>query len=856
MVSVRHLFFLRLCVLFSSAALSSFTTTALAQEQLRADEPAVSAQTDTPQVAPPKLLSFVSAVYPEAALIARAQGTVTLDIIVSDAGDVTDAGVIEGLGYGLDEAARAACLQFTFVPAVVNGTRRAARIRYAYEFRLPAVAEVAPVTDPVVSVDDPPTAPTHAAAQVALADQALPDGVAEEIVVRGLRSGASKLRSSAAVTVVDLERAQRESADMADVLARVEGVNVQRMGGLGSTARFSLAGYDDSQIRFFVDGIPLEYQGFAMGLQNVPLLFADRIDVYKGVVPVTLGADTLGGAFELISDRRTLGTRAFASYQGGAFDTHRLAAGVRHLHDGSGFFLKAEGFLDTTANDYAIDVEAGDLQGDIQNVTVRRFNDAYQAKGLNVETGFVNRSWADRVLLKAFNNDYDQELQHNPLMTLPYAEARYGGVSRGLSLRYEHGFGHGLRASFVTGYAYDRTDFLDTPECRYDWYANCVLPARSRGETRARQTDQSVWDHTGYARWNFDWEIAEGHKLIMAIAPTYFTRQGENRLQRPDSKFNELKAQRDVFKWINGLEYKTQLLEDTIENSLFGKAYLLASQSTEIVDGYMAVPRSTQKVYWGAGDGLRYSFSDWALAKISYEYSVRLPEPREIFGNTVQIYENLELQPERSHNVNLSFLITDAETRSGIYNGNLTGFFRDAQQLIVLTGYADMFRYQNAYEARVYGVEGSGSWLAPGDFLELGLNATYQEFVNRSEGGDYAAFKGDRIPNKPYLFGNATLRLFKQGLVTARDELAVTWYSRYVHRFLRNWESVSTEYDQPEIPSQLSHTAVLSYVVRGEPLEEVAFSAEGQNLTNEKVYDFYRVQKPGRAFYFKAGLTY
>lgn len=817
---------------------------------------------------PPELLKADEAAYPKEALDAGIEGRVLLELSISSGGTVTQAEVIDGLGYGLDEAASDAALRFVFNPAKKDGENKSSRIRYAYDFVLPpAVAD--PKTDPDESDAAPRAALTEERPRTAGPLGAAPEAAeelpqttlaseetAEEVVVKGLRAKDKKLRSAAAVTVVDLERAKRESADVAEVLARVEGVNVQRMGGLGSDAKFSLAGFDDNQVRFFIDGIPLEYQGFSMGLQNVPLLFAERIDVYKGVVPVTLGADSLGGAFDLVTDRRTKGTRAFASHQGGSFDTHRLSAGARHLDDKTGLFVKAEGFFDSSENDYPINVQTGSLSGDVVDLTVRRSHDGYRTKGVILESGFVGRPWANRLLLRGFANGYQNELQHNALMTLPYGEAEFGGISRGLSLRYEHDFGQGLRGSFVTGYVYDRTDFVDNPKCVYDWYGQCLLDVEGRGELRERQTDQSVWDHTAFGRWNLNWTIARAHEVVLSTAPTIFTRKGEDRLLPETSNFNELKAQRDLFKWVSGAEYRTRLLNDRLENAFFVKNYLLSSQSEEIYNDYINTQKNAQNLYWGAGNGARLSLTEWAHLKASYEYSVRLPEPGELFGNTVQIVENLDLEPERSHNVNLSFLITDADTKSGLYNATLTGFYRDAQQLILLLGQTDVFRYDNAYEARVQGVEGAVSWLSPGDFLELGLNATYQDYRNRSESGSFAQFRGDRIPNKPYLFGNGTVRLLKQGAVTPRDELALTWYSRYTHEFLRGWESVSSSYVQPKVPAQFVHTAVVSYLVRGEPLEEIAFSAEGQNLTNEKVFDFYRVQKAGRAFYFKTSITY
>ena len=48
-------------------------------------------------------------------------------------------------------------------------------------------------------------------------------------------------------------------------------------------------------MKIFIDGIPQEGAGAAFDLNNVPINFADRIEVYKGVVPVGFGTDAIGG---------------------------------------------------------------------------------------------------------------------------------------------------------------------------------------------------------------------------------------------------------------------------------------------------------------------------------------------------------------------------------------------------------------------------------------------------------------------------------------------------------------------------------------------------------------------------------
>src|SRR4051812_27857477 len=126
---------------------------------------------------------------------------------------------------------------------------------------------------------------------------------AETITVRGLSEASQREQSADAVTVVNTERARRESADLGEVLARTRGVGLRRAGGLGSTARLSLGGFADDQVRIFLDGVPLDLTGFPFGIANVPVNLIERIEIYSGVLPVRFGADALGGGINLVTDQ-------------------------------------------------------------------------------------------------------------------------------------------------------------------------------------------------------------------------------------------------------------------------------------------------------------------------------------------------------------------------------------------------------------------------------------------------------------------------------------------------------------------------------------------------------------------------
>jgi vitamin B12 transporter len=672
---------------------------------------------------------------------------------------------------------------------------------------------------------------------------------AAEIVIRGETEADRRRQSAEAVTVVDTELAQRRSADLGEVLARIQGIGVRRSGGLGSSMRFSLNGLTDEQVRFFLDGVPLELAGYPVGLANVPVNLVEHVEVYSGVVPTRFGADALAGAVNLVTDQELRGTKAAASYEMGSFDTHRVTLSGRYRHE-SGLFARANGFYDYARNHYPIDVEVPDEQGQPVPARVHRFHDGYRAAGANLEMGLADHRFARRFLVRLFVADYEKEYQHNVAMTVPYGGVSYGETSAGSSLRYQQRLMRGVLLDAIAGYTYTYGRFVDVATCVYDWYGRCVRERRQAGETDTRPHDQVYRDRVGYGRVNLSWLPHPQLNVRVSVFPTFLTRTGDELRQSDPTARDPLTAQRDLFSQVGGVEVETDLFDDRLENIAFVKHYFQGLESEEPRPGNVFRRRDRDTSRFGFGDALRYRFLDELYGKVSYELATRLPRPDEVFGDNAFIVANLELQPETTNNANLGLTLDARDTPSGTFRGLVNGFLRDTHDQIVLLGNDRIQSFQNVYAARSIGVEAAAGWTSPGEFFSIDANATYQDLRNTSSQGTFGAFKGDRLPNRQYLFGNVSAQAKVGSVVVAGDELSVSYDAGYVHEYFRSWESIGLLEFKQVIPAQLVHTVGVGYVVKG-PRATLSSSFEIDNLTNEDVFDFYGVQRPGRAFYVK-----
>jgi len=671
-----------------------------------------------------------------------------------------------------------------------------------------------------------------------------------EVKVVGARTEAERLQQSAeAVNLVDTRKAKEQTADLAEVLARTQGVAVRRDGGLGSSARFALNGIYD-RIPFFLDGVPLELAGYPFGVANVPVNLVDRVEIYRGVVPIRFGADGIGGAVNLVSDQR-YDTHAAASYQAGSFGTQRVTLHGRYRDEPSGFVVGSSAFFDAARNNYAIDVEVPDARGRPMPVTVSRFHDDYRAYGVNVEAGFVERSWANRLFLRGFLSSYDKDLQHNALMTVPFGEIRYGETVAGATALYDAPLGDRVTLEAVASYTHRTIRFDDQSTWVYDWNGRQVATRRIAGELDAEPHDQRIRQHTLFARARVEWKIVpDVHVLRASTTPIYTTRTGEER--RLETALRDpLSAQRDLFTLVSGVEYALTPWGDRLDNVLFAKDYFYRADTEEPLPGGVSFRiADSERHRQGLGDALRFRFTKWLLAKASYEYATRLPRPDEVFGDGVLVQPNLSLRPEVSHNGNLGPRIELRRTPLGAFTVDVNAFVRESDQLIVLLGGDRTFQHQNIYSARGLGLENAIGWISPGRYLTLDGMVTWQDVRNTAEQATFAEFEGDRIPNRPYLFASWGARLRFAGLPGVEDTVEPFYNGRFVESFYRGWESQGARAFKQTIDAQLTHNVGVSWIVT-RPLARVTSTFEVDNVTDARVYDNFGVQRPGRAGYVK-----
>ncbi|NIJ44442.1 outer membrane receptor protein involved in Fe transport [Wenyingzhuangia heitensis] len=674
-------------------------------------------------------------------------------------------------------------------------------------------------------------------------------------------TGKSKIRKineqSYSVTSVSTKNLLNSSSDAKQILDRVPGVRILQEGGLGSNLSFSLNGFKGNQIKFFLDGVPMDNFGASFNLSSIPVNTIERIDVYKGVVPVWLGTDALGGAINIITNQshNFLDT----SYSYGSFNTHKASVNGAYTNPKNGFTFRGNLNYNYSDNDYKVLADIKDVNGNIlETANVKRFHDRYRSVTARMVAGVVNKKFADQLLLEVIASGDDNQIQNGATMARVYGVITQESKSiiNGLKYKKKDLFVEGLDVSLNSAYNINTIKTIDTLTGKvYNWYGEQINSnSQTDGEKGAPVSDLK-FDNTEFTnQLNIGYLVNKHHSLSFNHAYQYFNRK------EFDSKNPAKQAYffpKSLYKNVLGLAYKYDFNQKW-NTTLFGKAYLLKVNSSkeEGTNSETYIKNTILKNNIGYGVASSYFLLPNLQLKISYEHTYRMPLPDEIFGDGLLINSSENLGPEQSDNFNFNVGYNFNVAPNHHLDIKSTFVYRNAKDLIYekVTVSSPQTNFENLAEARTIGIEGNINYKWK-DFFNLGANVTYQNITDQADQtySDYSGYqenfnKGARLPNTPYFFGNVNAGFNFKDVLYKETSLNLNYYLAFVNEYYLGWARYGNADDKATIPQQLSHNFEIAYSLKN---NKYNISFECRNLTDEILYDKYRLQKPGRAFYLK-----
>ena len=676
----------------------------------------------------------------------------------------------------------------------------------------------------------------------------------DEVTV--VSTGVSRLKRSAFNAVaVDTKELQNTTKNLSDALAKAPGMKLRESGGVGSDMQLMLDGFSGKHVKVFIDGVPQEGVGSSFGLNNIPVNFADRIEVYKGVVPVGFGTDAIGGVINIVTNKKRRRWFLDASYSYGSFNTHKSNVNFGQTFK-NGFTYEINVFQNYSDNDYHIeapveDFETGRIDRD-KKVRVKRFNDTYHNEAVVGKVGVVDKKWADRLMLGFTYSNMYQDIQTGVRQDIVYGQKHRKGHSLMPSLEYykRNLLAKGLDVALTVNYNKNLTTNVDTASYKYNWYGDRKL-LNSPGEQSYQHSraDNNNWNGTFTA----NYRLGKMHMLTFNHVLNTFSRSNTSLLAKEEQSDAIAKETR---KNISGVSYRL-MPSETWNLSVFGKYYNQFVAGPVATDAnqndYVRTTRSVSSIGYGAAG--TYFILPGLQAKLSYEKAYRLPTIEEMFGNEDLEMGDIGIRPENSDNVNLNLSYNRTFGRHSVYvEGGLV--YRNTKDYIQrnitdLSGGKSAATYINYGKVLTKGYNisacyGFGKWVSVGgNFTQMDVRDNMKTSISGS--AENIAYK-ERMPNLPYIFADSDVTFYWRDLGRKGNALTVSYDNQYLHSFTYYSSKIGSNKGDYVVPSQFSHNLSLSYSLRD---GRYNLSFECRNFTDEQLYDNFSLQKAGRAFYGK-----
>lgn len=699
----------------------------------------------------------------------------------------------------------------------------------------------------------------------------------DEVVVsaRGKTENEHKVaeikRSGFNVSVIDMNKHANEAANLTQVLKRATGVTIREDGGLGSNFVFRINGLN---AKIYIDGVPMENFGSSMSLNNIPVNLIDRVEVYKGVVPAFLGSDALGGAVNIITKRRA---RPYLdlSYSYGSFNTHQAAIVGTFTNPKNKLSFRMNAFYNHSDNDYNMYTNEKYnvlIEKTVENKYVmlpkaKRFNDAYTSAMGQLEVGFRDVHWADQFYAGLTYSQNHKENQLGASISKVFggmwSESNY--LMPTLSYKKSNFLVDRLYADIFTSYSYDTRYVRDTAMYNYDWSGNWISNYKGTAPNAQMDTKYNLSNYLARVNLNYDFDEARNQSLNF----NYNFNSNDQKQYDLIGNYDRSGLPSYLGRHILGLSWQNQWFDKRLSNVLAVKYYRMNASkdiderifdaNNNLISGGI-ISQKKQGNHYSMSLASRYRITKDGGWKLSYERAYNLPSMTALYGDGINTISNWDLKPERSDNINTGFYYNTYIHQDHFLNVDVTGFYRLADNYInsraVMQNGNAFFQSYNEEGVKLYGFEAEVKYGFK-DLLSVTLNGSYDKATYNKKYTDDSRQQisinyGKQLINRPWVYGNADISLIQNNWFQKGSRIQLSYLYQYTHWFYLTESDQGSLESKDLIPSQNVHSAVLSYAW---DRNKYNVSFEARNLTDERAYDNFRLQRPGRAFYVKLRLS-
>ena len=623
-------------------------------------------------------------------------------------------------------------------------------------------------------------------------------------------SEAEKRAPTAFVSEVDTATRESEFVTAADVLQELVGVQVQRFGGLGAFSTISIRGSSANQVPVYLDGIPLSQSvDQTVNLADLPLDSLQRIEVYRGTVPIGFGGGGIGGVVNLVTKppSATPSTEMSAGY--GSFETRKVVAS--HTQEIGGNDVLAHLTYLGSKGDFTYQDDNGTPDNPTDDTTTTRINNAFNSVG-----GLLKgtRDLGDGLAADAVEEFF---YKHQGVPGPGSTQFADPSLTAARSLTYlrlrKTGLLNGAVDASANLYGVYNLQAFDDPQ------GNFGAALGTRNQTALVGTSNTGTWFAPYNQ-NVSWftELAyEAFFPFNSTNPPLLPKNGptQTRLRVTAALQDEIGLVGDRVLLVPTLRYE-HLLDDFSE--------------TNPSDVPVGAKQTNNLNLFTPSIGALGRITSWLSARANIGYFERAPSFGELFGNSGTLVGNANLKPEKGLNGDVGLLVNvgahgwldRAQVQYAYFHNHYTDLITAEQAS------RTQFQFFNIGSARIAGHEFTLSTAAL-HHLGLEMNYTHQDSVNFEQKNNPF---GDQLPLLP------ADELF------VRTELFNQW-----GKVFYEYTYISSDPTDPvnfvPVPSRSIHTVGMA----ASPLDWLEIKFEAANITNADIRDLGNFPLPGLSFF-------
>jgi outer membrane cobalamin receptor len=653
-------------------------------------------------------------------------------------------------------------------------------------------------------------------------------------------------RQGVPVSVIDGKTLAGRGTSIAEVLNHQTGVKMRRTGGAGSNTKINVRGLEGNRVQIYLDGYALNTPDGSFSINDIPLQFIDRIEIYKGIVPPEFGGDGLGSAINVVTiDAPDSFYDAWYSYQ--SYSVQEGSLLYKHYFPKAKIYSAVMIGGEHALNNYTMESPY------VDGLTIKRDHDRFRkidgAWSIEFKDTYFDEFEIENVF---FVNDKEiQGVQSNT------RHARTSGWIAGTELKLEkHGFLTDKLDMKCYGAAFYGVNHLnDTSSYIYDFAGNRTLNTY-RGEVGSipNLSNDKLQDYR--YNLNLKYHLLPDMKINL-----------NNDFRFVHSETNDTVADRYLRKDYSGLTTRITTIISSLnmENRWFNRFttlltgrhyyYTVKGKTVDLSDG-SAIPANAdeQHHYGGYSMSLKYDFARSWLLKMALEHNYRLPKSEELLGDRVKIIPNTHLRPEQANNYNIGVMFDryyDSFRRLQ-FETNAYAMFVNNMMMLRSSNY--YVGYYNIGKALLTGVDMEVKWDINRNWFVM-LNATYQKSIDKAR---YVAGTNTpnttydmQIPHIPIFFVNWSADYRRDNLFGGKGQYNRFYYEGgYTDKYYYGYNlTVNQNF---VIPSSCIHTIGAEYAILD---RRVLFSLECHNIFNTKELTNLNYPLAGRTVQAKVRVT-